>query len=88
MTDLGVCLYRGACGLKCAVGGLIPDEFYKKEMEGKCIHFIWHTYPEMEMLFEEGSLYLLSSLQAAHDHAEPERWMEELDQIQREYELK
>ena len=88
MTELGVCLYRGDCGLKCAVGKLIPDEFYKKEMEGKSISSVWHAYPEMAMLFEEGSLYLLSSLQAAHDHAEPERWMEELKQIQREYGLK
>ena len=88
MTDFGICLYRGGSGLKCTVGKLIPDEFYKKAMEGKCINAIWHTYPEMAMLFEEGSLYLLASLQAAHDHAEPERWMEELKQIQREYGLK
>jgi hypothetical protein len=36
--DGGVmCSYRGACGTKCAVGVLIPDELYDAVMEGKTL---------------------------------------------------
>lgn len=31
------CAYRGKDGLKCAIGCIIPDKFYKKEMENKSV---------------------------------------------------
>ena len=31
--DSSLCSYRGPNGLKCAVGHLIPDSLYKKEMD-------------------------------------------------------
>ena len=32
------CAYRADDGCKCAVGTLIRDEFYSKELEGKAVH--------------------------------------------------
>lgn len=32
--DNGRCRYRMESGLRCAIGALIPDEFYKEEFEG------------------------------------------------------
>ena len=33
----GRCLYRGPEGTKCAIGSMIPDELYKKGLEGNVI---------------------------------------------------
>jgi hypothetical protein len=34
MKYLDMCAYRGAGGLRCAVGCLIKDEFYHESLEG------------------------------------------------------
>lgn len=34
----GYCLYRGPDGTKCALGHLIPDELYTRDIEGKNIY--------------------------------------------------
>lgn len=34
----GYCLYRGPEGTKCAIGHLIPDELYTRDIEGKNIY--------------------------------------------------
>ncbi|OYU33258.1 hypothetical protein [Novosphingobium sp. PASSN1] len=34
--DLGICAYRGADNLKCAIGILIPDDKYHPGLENNC----------------------------------------------------
>lgn len=59
------CLYRGPDGLKCAIGHLIPDEHYWKEMEGKTVYTLMDTYPNLNL--STMNLGFLDSLQTIHD---------------------
>jgi hypothetical protein len=63
------CRYRHR-GLKCAVGALIPDNLYKKGMEGKTVSSFYSVdgeFPEVASIFKNVSNYLLLDLQLAHD---------------------
>jgi hypothetical protein len=40
VSSYGSCFYRHPDGLKCAVGCVIPDEFYKPNMEGNSIRLL------------------------------------------------
>lgn len=42
---MGRCAYRGAGGLKCAVGKLIPDDAYNPAMEGTKIGMTMLNFP-------------------------------------------
>lgn len=62
------CAYRGASGLKCAVGALIPDEEYSSEIE----NIDAHTLIEGSLCpptLKECDADLLYDLQKAHDLA-------------------
>lgn len=59
------CRYRGEDGMKCAVGHLIPDEFYQGRFDAR-------TVPVDDVLDELGvndgaSVAFLKELQMAHD---------------------
>lgn len=64
------CAYRGADGLKCAVGALIADEEYTEEMDrngGMDVYSLVHKFGEyLPEWFIENSA-LLYNLQTAHD---------------------
>lgn len=68
----GNCAYRGANGMKCAVGALILDSEYSFVLEGKNVHNILHdeqlcrTRPYLKQLFKE-HIMLLTRLQMIHD---------------------
>jgi len=90
--NLGRCAYRGAHGLKCAIGQLIPDDRYDPKMEigisvlGEAgntqIDKIWNQFPIFQELIGEGDLRFAKWLQAAHDNGyTPENMKEELTQF-------
>jgi hypothetical protein len=64
--------YRGPGGLKCAVGIWIPDEKYRRGLEGKSVHdgvgsaIVQAVLPEP--LREPKMLRLLDQLQRLHDN--------------------
>lgn len=64
----GRCKYRAGNGRMCAVGCLIPDNLYHKDMEGKPVGC---GFPIDSVLYEIGfgnsGLELLSCLQELHD---------------------
>lgn len=69
-TDVG-CAYRGAGGMKCAVGVLIPDNLYHPEMEQRlCVQD--QVRPTLEHL--EHDILLCRDLQQAHDCYQPSEW--------------
>ena len=35
--SVGSCFYRGPNGLKCAVGAVLSDHYYRKDMEGSAV---------------------------------------------------
>ena len=59
------CQYRSPEGNKCAVGILMSDKVYKKDMEGKTLSGL-HAF-EIPKYMKEDNYYLLSALQAWHD---------------------
>ncbi len=69
----GSCLYRGPGTKKCAVGLLIPDELYDREME----HYLVTDFPDtlISRILPEGlSLSDLSRIQALHDEFYNSTW--------------
>lgn len=65
------CAYRGDNGNMCAVGCLIKDEFYRKELEGESLS---HNEDVQAMVAQsigdelsEANIDLLGDLQVAHD---------------------
>lgn len=77
--DMG-CAYRGEDGLKCAIGALIPDEFYSRHIEGKGVG----SFAVKEVLLRCGvgtdrsTLDLLKALQDMHDKEDPFCWRKSL----------
>lgn len=61
-----VCRYRGANGVKCAVGLLIPDAIYTPAMEGMPVGELARVY---DLPVIESHAELLIDLQEAHDGA-------------------
>ncbi len=60
----GQCVYRGPNGVKCGVGGFIPDDWFTPSMEYQVVGAIW---PGIKDLFESDDSSLLSMLQNIHD---------------------
>ncbi len=93
-----MCAYRGAGGLRCAVGCLIKDEFYSRSLEGIPM---WDDEKEedRQMLLEEALIksgidlkpattympYMLSDLQYLHDRKKPQDWEQELQKLRVKY---
>ena len=69
--DNNVCLYHGPNGLKCAIGCLIPDEIYIKEMDEDSwiIQKFSHRFKILSYFTEGNNTDLLDKLQNIHDEA-------------------
>lgn len=92
-----VCAYRGKGGLKCAIGCLIKDEFYHKDLEGlgmwgDKLHMRASQKPLEEALAASGitilndkQAHMLHDLQSLHDTIKPEHWKNELEKLRIEY---
>lgn len=78
VDGLGMCKYRSPSGLRCAVGCLIPDELYTKNIEGACLNQAYGPeYDELvKVLGAAGltKLALLEKLQFIHDELDVRRW--------------
>lgn len=72
----GLCVFRNSEGLKCAVGGIIPDEIYDSAFEHEDL--ITELIGERH-LFSKKYIGLLRKLQEIHDLDEPENWERELE---------
>ena len=59
------CMYRGSNNTSCAVGCLILDGEYTKDMEGINVDFFPDRFPHMKRLFPH--IKLLTDLQRLHD---------------------
>lgn len=93
------CAYRGSKGRKCAVGCLISDKEYCKDMEGASVeelilgrhrHFPdgqYRTYNSPSNL-KLRSVHLLQELQFVHDDEDVKDWKECLKSIAKDFRLK
>lgn len=62
---IGNCVYRNKQGLMCAVGCLIPDDVYVKEMEGESVGTISEIFDLPAEIYEYKEM--LRNLQGVHD---------------------
>ena len=72
------CQYRGGGGLKCAIGHLIPDRYYHRDMEGTAASSVCHDTEGLDVLFAGVPAEFLNNLQGVHDCFPPAEWKGEL----------
>ena len=82
------CLYRGPNGLKCAVGVLIPDSIYEKDMESKNAGYLLDNYPAVKKLLAGVSSGLLEKLQSIHDTVPMSQWKADLSYLAENFGLR
>lgn len=84
-----LCAYRAEDGKKCAVGCLIPDELYLKDMEDFPVRRLILEFPSIAQLFKDVDGLLLKKLQYLHDDPiELPFWELQLRRIAKEFNLK
>lgn len=86
-----VCAYRGEGGVQCAVGCLIKDEFYHKDLEGRSISPIKRGGLVDKALIDSGidlspeMAQMLNDFQYLHDTRDPEIWELRLQKLKLKY---
>ena len=86
-----VCSYRGEGGVQCAVGCLIKDEFYHKDLEGLSISPVKRGGSVDKALLDSGidlspeMAHMLNDLQYLHDTNDPEIWEQRLQKLRIKY---
>lgn len=93
-----ICTYRGANGLKCAVGHMIPDELYDPKMDcsaetasGISVEILVLRFPKVGDLLPNSNL--LGRLQEVHDRMDrlpgkhAETFEADMAQIAKKYKL-
>jgi hypothetical protein len=83
------CMYRAPEGRKCAIGALIPDELYSREMDSHVmsVREMKETFPKIAALFADIEVTLLEDLQSVHDDIPVEYWVKDLGKVARHYNL-
>lgn len=83
-----LCKYRMIRSTKrCAIGCLIPDHLYEREMEGDSIENLLCSYPQVKQFFVGVTPALLIDLQTVHDTESVKNWSRALENVARDYEL-
>ena len=82
-----VCRYRTANGAKCAVGCLIPDNNYKKTIEGFPTQSVWKEMMVMIPGLQDSHMRLLTTLQIVHDSIPVDKWKLELGNVALKHDL-
>jgi hypothetical protein len=88
VRENGRCCYRGPGDLKCAIGCLIPDALYEKDMDENAstsIGTLLSSRLSIKEHFKGVNHDLLTRLQMCHDNIAPEDWPTHLDRIEREH---
>ena len=81
-NDPNDCAYRGADGLKCAIGALLSDNEYKAEFEGNSVNCLLDYG-----LLRDLDIGLLMDMQNIHDFAPVHRWEARFQDVAEDYEL-
>ena len=63
----GICTYRAPDGSKCAIGHLIPDQWYSRGFAGKPISYVIPRVPGLDRITRD----LLGRMMSAHDNHMP-----------------
>lgn len=84
-VNLGRCRYRGPNGLKCAIGCLIPDERYSRDIEGLTADSI--LISNLVGATTDSDRQFLRDLQLVHDSNIPRDWNIRLQDVAIKYGL-
>jgi hypothetical protein len=81
------CAYRGAEGLRCAVGVLITDRHYSRWFEGSAADDknVVRALALSGVSVAQQHIGLLLRLQNLHDQVLPSHWPAAFDQIEKDY---
>ncbi len=84
-TKATACAYRGAGGLKCAIGCLIPDELFDDSWN----HYLVGDLPDeiLVLLGYTKNVGLLEDLQSVHDASSVAEWALGLRKVATEHNL-
>lgn len=83
----GGCAYRGANGLKCAIGCLIPDKYSLWEYEGSSVAALLLSGDFSEYLGGMENEDFLDRLQFMHDTYAVEEWRWALENFAKDFNL-
>lgn len=90
-TKKDLCLYRGPNDTSCAIGCLIPNNLYKKSMEGRSLMDVLEHEPKLSAFLEVdenmGDKGFLTGLQSIHDWHPLETWPQRLFDFANKYSL-
>ena len=78
------CVFRNDQGLKCAVGALIGDDHYSKNLEGFDVanYYVKNAIESTHnIVLDETIISMLWSLQEIHDHSAPIEWSQKLTDL-------
>lgn len=80
------CIYRGPRGLKCAIGGILPDTLYHPDMDrnSESVDQMMENRPDIKEYFGWKNKKLLSKLQDIHDDHIPDEWKWRLEELARD----
>lgn len=86
---VGLCAYRGDNGLSCAVGCLISDEHYSKDIEGRQVFStqVRQALAASGVTLDATTQRLLTDMQRLHDTIEARDWYGVLQKLGLRYGL-
>lgn len=89
ISSNGMCKYRMQRSTKkCAIGCLIPDALYSKDIEGEGVYTLAQDEElGLKDFFADVSIDLLVDLQCMHDGNKVSSWPTVLKEIAKEYDL-
>jgi len=82
-VNRSTCRYYGPDGLMCAVGCLIPEDQYSRELEGLAVIEIQEKVPALYPISPD----LLRSMQLIHDFDQVEDWEDEFAEAAKRFGL-
>lgn len=68
------CMYRASNGLKCGIGGILPDDKYDPAFEGKGVNALPAPVLESMGIIDEGTELLAQRVQSIHDQLPVSLW--------------
>lgn len=78
MGKYATCMYRTAEGLKCAIGCLIPDDVYTRNIEHKTVDLLCSGVVKDFDYLKQFDKSFLRRLQVIHDNVDVKNWENEL----------
>lgn len=84
-NDVPRCMYRAPNGLKCGIGGILPDDKYDPAFEGQGVNALPAPVLESMGIIDEGTELLAQRVQSIHDQLPVSLWAVALRTLARNF---